>query len=178
MIRTAGTSPGTAGSEYSEVRTAGRPPSIEMYRWFVDVAQAPDGLERLAPCAGWSWRHRQVQPAQRHLGRLARLHARIRREAEHLLAGLVGGPELLVGRRERPDVVDAARQVGAARPAAGNGTPPLTAFSSIDGSTNGQLTSSAALPCSSASRAVPSSVWVIDGSAPGAVATAFRSAAP
>ena len=53
------------------------------------------------------------------------------------------------------------------------GTPPLTAFSSIDGSTNGQLTSSAALPCSSASRAVPSSVWVIDGSAPGAVATAL-----
>ena len=52
-------------------------------------------------------------------------------------------------------------------------TPPLTAFSSIDGSTNGQFTSSAALPCSSASRAVPSSVWVIDGSAPGAVATDF-----
>src|SRR5262245_2675607 len=52
-------------------------------------------------------------------------------------------------------------------------TPPLTAFSSIDGSTNGQFTSSAALPCSSASRAVPSSVWVMDGSAPGAVATAF-----
>ena len=52
-----------------------------------------------------------------------------------------------------------------------NGTPPLTAFSSSDGSTNGQFTSSAALPCSSASRAVPSSVWVIDGSAPGAVAT-------
>src|SRR3954471_24465021 len=51
--------------------------------------------------------------------------------------------------------------------------PPLTAFSSIDGSTNGQFTSSAALPCSSASRAVPSSVWVIDGSAPGAAATAF-----
>src|SRR6478609_5586587 len=52
-------------------------------------------------------------------------------------------------------------------------TPPLTAFSNIDGSTNGQLTSNAALPCSSASRAVPSSVWVIDGSAPGAVATSL-----
>ena len=52
-----------------------------------------------------------------------------------------------------------------------NGTPPLTEFSSIEANTNGQLTSSAALPCSRASRAVPSSVWVIDGSAPGAVAT-------
>ena len=51
-----------------------------------------------------------------------------------------------------------------------NATPPLTAFSSMDGSTNGQFTSSAALPCSNARRAVPSSVWVIDGSAPGAVA--------
>ena len=47
----------------------------------------------------------------------------------------------------------------------------MTAFSNIDGSTNGQFTSSAALPCSRASRAVPSSVWVTDGSAPGAVAT-------
>ena len=54
-----------------------------------------------------------------------------------------------------------------------NATPPLTAFSSMDGSTNGQLTSSAALPCSKARRAVPSSVWVIDGSAPGAVATSL-----
>src|SRR3954451_20282545 len=52
-----------------------------------------------------------------------------------------------------------------------NATPPLTAFSSSDGSTYGQLTSSAALPCSNANRAVVSSVWVTDGSAPGAVAT-------
>ncbi len=53
-------------------------------------------------------------------------------------------------------------------------TPPFTAFSSMEASTNGQLTSSAALPCSTANRAVPSSVRVIDGSAPGAVATDFR----
>ena len=38
------------------------------------------------------------------------MHARVVREAEHLLAGVVGGVELLVGRRERPDVVDAACQ--------------------------------------------------------------------
>ena len=55
-----------------------------------------------------------------------------------------------------------------------NGTPPFTAFSSMDASTYGQLTSSAALPCSTASRAVPASVRVIDGSAPGAVATDLR----
>src|ERR1700730_11495531 len=54
-----------------------------------------------------------------------------------------------------------------------NGTPPFTAFSSIDGSAYGQLTSSAAFPCSNASRAVPASVRVTEGSAPGAVATDF-----
>src|ERR1700758_92806 len=43
----------------------------------------------------------------------------------------------------------------------------------IDGNTNGQFTSSAALPCSSASRDDSSVVWVIDGSAPGAVATSL-----
>src|ERR1700757_2318966 len=43
----------------------------------------------------------------------------------------------------------------------------------IDGNTNGQFTSSAALPCSSASRDDSSLVWVIDGSAPGAVATSL-----
>src|SRR5277367_5425007 len=54
-----------------------------------------------------------------------------------------------------------------------NGTPPFTAFSSIDASAYGQLTSSAAFPCSNASRAVPASVRVTEGSAPGAVATDF-----
>ncbi|BCO72223.1 hypothetical protein MINTM008_15580 [Mycobacterium intracellulare] len=54
------------------------------------------------------------------------------------------------------------------------GTPPFTAFSSIDASAYGQLTASAARPCSTANRAVPSSVRVIDGSAPGAVATDLR----
>src|SRR3984885_9128992 len=54
-----------------------------------------------------------------------------------------------------------------------NGTPPFTAFSSIDASAYGQLTSSAALPCSNASRAVPASDRVTEGSAPGAVATDF-----
>src|SRR5277367_2861527 len=54
-----------------------------------------------------------------------------------------------------------------------NGTPPFTAFSSIDASAYGQLTSSAAFPCSSASREVPESVRVTEGSAPGAVATDF-----
>src|SRR5882757_2588616 len=52
-------------------------------------------------------------------------------------------------------------------------TPPFTAFSSSPASTYGQFTSSAALPCSNPSRAVLSSVCVIDGSAPGAVAMAF-----
>ncbi|VAZ78647.1 hypothetical protein LAUMK7_04426 [Mycobacterium kansasii] len=55
-----------------------------------------------------------------------------------------------------------------------NGTPPLTAFSSREANTYGQLTSRAAFPCSNASRAVPSSARLIDGSAPGAVATDFR----
>src|ERR1700761_883122 len=54
-----------------------------------------------------------------------------------------------------------------------NGTPPFTAFSSMDASAYGQLTSSAAFPCSNASRAVPASVRVTEGSAPGAVATDF-----
>src|SRR5580693_2549303 len=55
-----------------------------------------------------------------------------------------------------------------------NGTPPFTAFSRMDASAYGQLTSSAALPCSNANREVPASVRVIDGSAPGAVATDLR----
>ena len=55
-----------------------------------------------------------------------------------------------------------------------NATPPFTAFSSMDASAYGQLTSSAALPCSNANREVPASVRVIDGSAPGAVATDLR----
>ncbi|CNW17959.1 Uncharacterised protein [Mycobacterium tuberculosis] len=44
----------------------------------------------------------------------------------------------------------------------------------MDANTNGQLTSSAALPCSKANRALPSSVRVIEGSAPGVVATDLR----
>src|SRR5271170_5258884 len=55
-----------------------------------------------------------------------------------------------------------------------NRTPPFTAFSSMDASAYGQLTSSAALPCSNANLEEPASVRVIDGSAPGAVATDLR----
>ncbi|SHV17699.1 Uncharacterised protein [Mycobacteroides abscessus subsp. abscessus] len=47
------------------------------------------------------------------------------------------------------------------------------AFSIMLAITNGQLISNAALPCSNAKRAVPSSVCVIEGSAPSAVAIDF-----
>ena len=88
------------GSEYSEVRTAGRPPSIEVYFWFSTLRRHRMASNASALCVVVLG-HRQVQAADRHLRRLAGRHPRVRRETEHLPAGVVGDAELLIVGHER-----------------------------------------------------------------------------
>src|ERR1700682_1436256 len=159
------------GSSYSDARTAGSPPSTDVYRWFSTLRKQRIASHASARCWLVLATARLSPPSVTLADSPGRTPGYGANPKTFLLASYAALNCSSVGENvpaslmlpARSDCLSSGRKL----------TPPLTAFSSIDGRTNGQFTSSGALPCSSASRAVPSSVWVIDGSAPGAVATSF-----